>query len=88
MQFYSSNSLIPIGLPQRTVNGNFNSDGTNYGGSGVLNADKIVIECLDGRDYSVALVLPPLGVVVLKLHKSRRLFLLTKQWFSSQMKTL
>jgi hypothetical protein len=37
----------------------------------------------DGRDYSVALVLPPLGVVVLKLHKSRRLFLLTKQWFSS-----
>jgi hypothetical protein len=32
----------------------------------------------DGRDYSVALVLPPLGVVVLKLHKSRRLFLPNK----------
>jgi hypothetical protein len=30
-------------LPQRTVNG-FLIDGTNYGGSGVLNADKIVIE--------------------------------------------
>jgi 1,4-alpha-glucan branching enzyme len=56
---------------------------TNYGGSG--ETDKIVIEAMpyDGRDYSVALVLPPLGVVVLKLHKSRRLFLLTKQWFSS-----
>jgi hypothetical protein len=24
----------------------FNSDGTNYGGSGVLNADKIVINAL------------------------------------------
>jgi hypothetical protein len=67
-------------LKKRTVNGNFNSDGTNYGGSGVLNADKIVIEAMpyDGRDYSVALVLPPLGVVVLKLHKSRRLFLPNK----------
>jgi hypothetical protein len=75
---------------KRTVNGNFNSDGTNYGGSGVLNADKIVIEAMpyDGRDYSVALVLPPLSVVVLKCINRDDCFYLTKQWFSSQIKPL
>ena len=59
-----------IGLPQKgQLTEIFNSDGINYGGSGVLNADKIVIEAMpyDGRDYSVALVLPPLGVVVFKV---------------------
>jgi 1,4-alpha-glucan branching enzyme len=59
-----------IGLPQKgQLTEIFNSDATNYGGSGVLNADKIVIEAMpyDGRDYSVALVLPPLSVVVFKV---------------------
>lgn len=45
----------------------FNSDAAEFGGSGVTNkkikTDEIV---WNGRDYSVALTLPPLGVLVLK----------------------
>jgi hypothetical protein len=43
MQFYSSNSIrIPNWLASKgQLTEIFNSDGTNYGGSGVLNADKI-----------------------------------------------
>ena len=47
----------------------FNSDASNYGGSGVSNAKKTVIEAMpyDGRDYSAELLLPPLSVTVFKI---------------------
>ncbi len=46
----------------------FNSDATIYGGSGVLNPNKLAIEAspYDGRDYSIELLLPPLSVIVFK----------------------
>jgi 1,4-alpha-glucan branching enzyme len=46
----------------------FNSDATVYGGSGVLNPNKLTIEAspYDGRDYSIELLLPPLSVIVFK----------------------
>lgn len=46
----------------------FNSDSIIYGGSGVGNQDKLIVESLpyDGRDYSIELLLPPLGVIVFK----------------------
>ncbi|MCL2286447.1 MAG: 1,4-alpha-glucan branching protein GlgB [Firmicutes bacterium] len=58
-----------VGLP---VAGKYkeilNSDATIYGGSGVLNPGTLVAEehLCDGREYSVPIKLPPLGVVVLK----------------------
>lgn len=44
----------------------FNSDAKIYGGSGVLNPNKLTVESVpyDGKDYSIALVLPPLTVTV------------------------
>jgi 1,4-alpha-glucan branching enzyme len=46
-----------------------NSDAKIYGGSGVYNADNILIEAVpyDGRDYSAALILAPLSVSVLRI---------------------
>jgi len=46
----------------------FNSDATIYGGSGVVNHKTLVSEevLCDGREYSVPIKLPPLGVLVLK----------------------
>lgn len=46
----------------------FNSDDTKYGGSGILNGEKISAkkEVYHGKDYSLRLTLPPLGVVVLE----------------------
>jgi 1,4-alpha-glucan branching enzyme len=47
----------------------FNSDETIYGGSGVTNSKPIKIEAdpWNGRDFSAALVLPPLSVTVFKI---------------------
>ncbi|MDI6049057.1 1,4-alpha-glucan branching protein GlgB [Flavobacterium sp. XS2P24] len=59
-----------IGLPKKgKLTEIFNSDAANYGGSGVSNAKKIVIEAMpyDGRDYSTELLLPPLSVTVFKI---------------------
>ncbi len=59
-----------IGLPKSgQLMEIFNSDAANYGGSGVSNSDKIAIEAMpyDGRDYSIALLLPPLSVVAFKI---------------------
>lgn len=59
-----------IGLPKKgKLTEIFNSDASNYGGSGVSNAKKIVIEAMpyDGRDYSTELLLPPLSVTVFKI---------------------
>lgn len=45
-----------------------NSDEEKYGGSGIINAEILVSdkEPWDGRNYSVGLKVPPLGMVVLK----------------------
>jgi 1,4-alpha-glucan branching enzyme len=59
-----------IGLPKKgKLTEIFNSDASNYGGSGVSNAKKIAIEAMpyDGRDYSTELLLPPLSVTVFKI---------------------
>ncbi len=46
----------------------FNSDAAIYGGSGILNPNKLSIESspYDGRDYSIELLLPPLSVIVFR----------------------
>ena len=59
-----------IGLPKKgKLTQIFNSDETQYGGSGVTNAKAIKIDAApwNGRDFSAALVLPPLGVTVFKI---------------------
>lgn len=56
-----------IGLPKKgKLTEIFNSDATIYGGSGVANVNKLIIEHspYDGRDYSAELLLPPLSVTV------------------------
>jgi 1,4-alpha-glucan branching enzyme len=46
----------------------FNSDETQYGGSGVGNAKPVKADAIpwNGREFSASLVLPPLAVVVFK----------------------
>jgi 1,4-alpha-glucan branching enzyme len=59
-----------IGLPRKgKLTEIFNSDAKIYGGSGVTNHGKLTIEAMpyDGRDYSIELLLPPLGVTVFKI---------------------
>lgn len=59
-----------IGLPKKgKLTQIFNSDETQYGGSGVSNpkAIKIEAEPWNGREFSAALLLPPLSVVVFKI---------------------
>jgi 1,4-alpha-glucan branching enzyme len=59
-----------IGLPKKgKLTQVFNSDETVYGGSGVTNDKPIKIEAdpWNGRDFSAALVLPPLSVTVFKM---------------------
>ena len=60
-----------IGLPKKgKLIEIFNSDEKVYGGSGIKNPQKLVIESspYDGRDYSIEMTLPPLGIIVLKNH--------------------
>jgi len=59
-----------IGLPKKgKLTQVFNSDDVAYAGSGVTNAKpiKIEVEPWNGRDFSAALVLPPLSVTVFKI---------------------
>ena len=59
-----------IGLPKKgKLTQIFNSDDTQYGGSGVTNPKfvKIGIESWDGREFSAALTLPPLSIVIFKM---------------------
>ncbi|WP_309640315.1 1,4-alpha-glucan branching protein GlgB [Flavobacterium sp.] len=59
-----------IGLPKKgKLTQIFNSDETQYGGSGVTNskAIKIDAEPWNGREFSAALTLPPLSVTVFKV---------------------
>jgi 1,4-alpha-glucan branching enzyme len=58
-----------IGLPRKgKLKEVFNSDIKKYEGSNVINSGKLASESspYDGRDYSIALQLPPLAVIVLK----------------------
>jgi 1,4-alpha-glucan branching enzyme len=59
-----------IGLPKSgKLSEIFNSDAADFGGSGVKNTKKLSIETnpYDGKEYSTALLLPPLSVVVFKI---------------------
>jgi 1,4-alpha-glucan branching enzyme len=59
-----------IGLPKSgKLTEIFNSDAADFGGSGVKNTKKLSIETnpYDGKEYSTALLLPPLSVVVFKI---------------------
>lgn len=49
----------------------FNSDNQKYNGSGLLNEGNLVTKPIKyhGRDYSVSVTLPPLGVSILKLER-------------------
>lgn len=58
-----------IGLPRKgRLKEIFNSDAKKYEGSNVNNSGKLATESspYDGRDYSIALQVPPLAVIVLK----------------------
>ncbi|AOW10197.1 1,4-alpha-glucan branching protein GlgB [Flavobacterium gilvum] len=59
-----------IGLPKSgKLTEIFNSDSTDFGGSGVKNNKKIVIEIdpYDGKEYSAPIKLPPLSAVIFKI---------------------
>jgi 1,4-alpha-glucan branching enzyme len=59
-----------IGLPSKgKLTEIFNSDKVEYGGSGVSNSKAIKIdnEPWNGREFSAALTLPPLGISVFKI---------------------
>ncbi len=59
-----------IGLPKKgKLKQIFNSDEVIYGGSGLTNKTlKVEKEPWNGREFSVALTLPPLGILVFKLN--------------------
>ena len=59
-----------IGLPSKgKLTQIFNSDATEYGGSGVTNLKSIKTEkeLWNGREFSAEIVLPPLGICVFKI---------------------
>lgn len=59
-----------IGIPRKgELVEVFNSDAKIFGGSGVQQSGKLKVEATpyDGRDYSIALTLPPLAISVLKM---------------------
>ena len=59
-----------IGIPRKgELVELFNSDAKLFGGSGVQQNGKLKVEAIpyDGRDYSIALTLPPLAISVFKM---------------------
>jgi 1,4-alpha-glucan branching enzyme len=61
-----------IGVPYRgTWMEVFNSDDQKYGGSGLVNMASVMTSPVKyhGRDFSISLTLPPLGISVFKLEK-------------------
>jgi 1,4-alpha-glucan branching enzyme len=59
-----------IGIPRKgELIEIFNSDAKLFGGSGVQQSGKLKVEATpyDGRDYSIALTLPPLAISVFKI---------------------
>jgi len=63
--WYAHKIGVPLNASYKEV---LNSDDEKYGGSGLIN--KGIIKCenipITGRDYSIEIVVPPLGVSVLK----------------------
>ena len=58
-----------IGMPKKgKLTEIFSSDAKEYGGSGVVNSDKITIkkEEWNGKKFSASFTLPPLGIVIFK----------------------
>ena len=58
-----------IGIPQkRNLIEIFNSDAKDFGGSDTLNSDPVLIDSIpyDGKEYSAALILPPLGITIFR----------------------
>jgi 1,4-alpha-glucan branching enzyme len=69
--------LYRIGVPFRgTWHEIFNSDNLKYSGSGVLNQGLLYTTPVKyhGKDYSVSITLPPLGISVLKLKEEKAEF--------------
>ena len=61
-----------VGVPYRgTWVEVFNSDDQKYAGSGLVNVTSIMTSPVKyhGRDYSISLTLPPLGMTVVKLER-------------------
>ncbi len=70
-------NLYRIGVPTRGYwKEIFNSDDINYGGSGMLNQTLLNTSPVKShnKDYSITLILPPLGVTVIKLHEEVKEF--------------
>ena len=68
----ATRQLYRIGVPYRgTWKEVFNSDDSKYGGSGVVNAGLLYTTPVKyhGKDNSVAITLPPLGMTILKLNE-------------------
>ncbi|NOT76449.1 MAG: 1,4-alpha-glucan branching protein GlgB [Cyclobacteriaceae bacterium] len=66
-----------VGVPTRgSWKEIFNSDDMKYGGSGLLNQSLMNTSPVKfhGKDYSVTMTLPPLGLSVLKLHEEVKEF--------------
>jgi len=69
--------LYRIGVPYRgTWHEVFSSDELKYGGSGVLNKGNLLTTPVKyhGKDYSISITLPPLGISVLKLKEEKAEF--------------
>lgn len=66
---------VPVRGSWREV---FSSDAAQYGGSDTLNKELLTTSPVKyhGRDYSLTVTLPPLGVTILKLHKEQQGFAL------------
>lgn len=70
-------SLYRIGVPYRgTWKELFNSDDLKYNGSGVMNPGVLNTTPVKyhGKDYSIAITLPPLGMTIFKLDKEQAEF--------------
>lgn len=70
-------SLYRIGVPYRgTWKEIFNSDDLKYNGSGVMNPGVLNTTPVKyhGKDYSIAITLPPLGMTIFKLDKEQAEF--------------
>jgi 1,4-alpha-glucan branching enzyme len=68
-----------IGVPVRgTWKEVFNSDNLKYGGSGQMNVSLLHTPPVKyhGKDYSLAVMLPPLGISIFKLHEEQTEFAL------------
>lgn len=64
-----------LGVPQEgSFQEIFNSDNAEWGGSGVVNPESLDTQSIPshGKDQSVSVTIPPLGITVLQFSKSRK----------------